>query len=250
MYETSGDAKYMTWSDHYSRDLKATNNMINNFSIFSTNVSTLLGGADFKITKERIEQLADKDGNGSTLSLNDLAKTRFNKFDNDKLSTNHYEDVVKYGDDVKYGGNGDGKLNDTELATIKKTFDYATTYYKNKANSAQTTDEKAKFTEWSNYYANDAKAAINITAESELFMKDGDPKIPVNQSLPPVKNPLNLTLDRLKDLAAKDGDLQSLSIQDLAKAQYPNFLDETPLTNFPLPFPYRNGQFPYGGRLQ
>ena len=244
MYQQSGDAKYMAWADHYGRDSKATDNMSNNFSVFATNINPMPGGGDFKITKEGIEQLANKDGNGNTISLNDLAQTRFSGFQNDKLATTHYQDVVKYGDDKRYGGNGDGKLDDTELANIKKTFDYATTYYKDQATTATTAEDKAKFTAWSNYYANDAKAAVNIQSEQNLFMQDGDPSKPVNGSIPPIKTPLNLTMQRVQALAGKDGDASTLSIQDLAKAQYPNFTDNGQPQIFPMPY---GGNPQYGG---
>ena len=249
MYQQSGDAKYMAWSDHYSRDSKATDNMIKNFSVFATNLATApggsnfqTGGSNFQVTKDRLNELAGKDGDANTISLNDLAQTRFAGFKNDKLATRHYENAVRYGDDKKYGGNGDGKLDDKELANIKKTFDYATTYYKEQATKATTADEKAKFTAWSNYYANDAKAATNIDRESNLFMQDGDPSKPVNGSLPPVTTPLNLTMQRVQELAGKDGDANTLSIQDLAKAQFPNFTGDRPLLFTPFGVQYEEGQ--------
>jgi hypothetical protein len=242
MYQQSGDAKYLAWADHYGRDSKATQNMSNNFSVFATDHVNPPGTADLTIntiTKDGIAQLAGKDGDANTISLNDLAKTRFSGFQNDKLATTHYQDVVKYGDDKRYGGNGDGKLEGSELSNIKKTFDYAATYYKDQATTATTADDKAKFTAWSNYYANDAKAAVNIQSEQNLFMKDGDPNKAINMM--PV--PLNLTMQRVQELANKDGNASTLSIQDLAKAQYPNFTDNQPQI-FPMPY---GGNPQYGG---
>jgi len=246
MYQQSGDAKYMAWSDHYKRDAVATDNMSKNFSVFAQNQSRVPGGADFQVTKDRLNELAGKDGDANTISLNDLAQTRFAGFKNDKLATTNYQDAVKYGDDKRYGGNGDGKLDDKELANIKKTFDYATTYYKEQATKATTAEDKAKFTAWSNYYANDAKAVVNIQSQPNLFMEDGDPSKPINGSIPPLPTPLNLTLQRVQALAGKDGDASTLSIQDLAKAQYPNFTDNQPQT-FPIPY---GGNPQYGGYQQ
>ena len=243
MYQQSGDVKYMAWSDHYSRDSKATDNMSKNFGAFATNINPMPGGGDFKITKEGIDQLANKDGNGNTISLNDLAKTRFSGFQNDKLATTHYQDVVKYGDDKRYGGNGDGKLDDTELANIKKTFDYAADYYKNQATSATNTADKNKFTAWSNYYANDAKAAVNIQSEQNLFMQDGASSSGSIDGRRPVITPLNLTMQRVQALANKDGNANTLSIQDLGKAQFPNFVDNQ-RQMFPMPY---GGNPQYGG---
>jgi hypothetical protein len=243
MYQQSGDVKYMAWSDHYSRDSKATDNMSKNFSVFATNLATVPGGGDYKITKEGIEQLANKDGNGNTISLNDLAKTRFSGFQNDKLATTHYQDVVKYGDDKRYGGNGDGKLDGNELSNIKKTFDYAADYYKNQATTATTAEDKAKFTAWSNYYANDAKAAVNIQSEQNLFMQDGASSSGSIGGRQPVITPLNLTMQRVQALAGKDGNANTLSIQDLGKAQFPNFVDNQ-RQMFPMPY---GGNPQYGG---
>lgn len=47
----------------------------------------------------------------------------FNRYYNPprpSVTTQNYQESIKYADDMKYGGNGDGKVSATELTSIKK----------------------------------------------------------------------------------------------------------------------------------
>jgi hypothetical protein len=238
MYQQSGDTKYMAWSNHYSNSSTATGNMSKNFSIFQQADPSVRDG----VTDKGLTTLAGKDGNNSNISLNDLTKQRFAEFKNDGLATAHYEDAVKYGDDKKYGGNGDGKLDATELANIKKTFDYAADYYKDQAASTNNAADKDKFTAWSNYYSNDSKAVDNINNNMGLFQMSGI-SYDMRARLPGEPAQFDTNLKTIQELAGKDGDSESLSIKDLAKAQFPDFADNQPQI-FPMPY---GGKPQYGG---
>jgi len=230
MYQQSGDTKYMAWSNHYSNSSTATGNMSKNFDAFATFKEVVRGGGSAaSITKEDIDQLANKDGNGNTISLNDLAKNspRSTEFKHDGLATAHYENTVNYGDDKRYGGDGDGTVDATELTNVKKTFDYAADYYKNQASLATSKADKEKFMAWSNYYGNDAKAAENMMNNMSAFQDNNFSYFTVMKGPGEPPN-FNATLDSIKELAGRDGNTETISLLDLARTRFPFFVENDP----------------------
>jgi hypothetical protein len=225
MYQQSGDTKYMAWSNHYSNSLTATENMNQNMSIFQF----AFGDSDIagRITDKDITTLAGKDGNADEISLTDLAKPQFPNFQEGSLTTTNYENTVNYGDDKRYGGDGDGTVNATELTNVKKTFDYAADYYKNQASLATSKADKEKFMAWSNYYGNDAKAAENMMNNMSAFQDNNFAYAAVmkRHGEPP---DFNATLKSIKELAGKDGNTETISLRDLAKKEFRNFVENDP----------------------
>jgi EF hand len=144
------------------------------------------------------------------------------------VTTKNYQEAVKYGDSKEYGGNGDGKVSASELTSIKKVFDYASDYYKNMYQ--QSGDQK--YMAWSEHYSRDAKATDNVSQNFSAFQ----------QADATVKD--GVTDKGITTLAGQDGRASSISIQDLAKAQFPNFVDNAPPMNYGQPM---YNQPPYGG---
>jgi hypothetical protein len=129
------------------------------------------------------------------------------------ITTNNYQEVIKYGDAVEYGGNGDGKVSAEELVSIKEVFNYAADYYKNMYQQSG----DAKYLAWADHYARDAKATDNIKNNFSVFQQ-ADSK---------VKD--GVTTAGINNLASKDGQASDISLKDLAKQQFPNFIENDPL---------------------
>ena len=142
-----------------------------------------------------------------------------------QVTTKNYQEAIEYGDDKKYGGNGDGKLSDTELANIKKTFDYAADYYKNMYQQSG----DAKYMAWSDHYSRDSKATDNMIKNFSVFQQ-ADPSVTGG-----------VTDKGITTLARLDGRGETISLRDLAKQQFPNFVE-----NERPPFPPMGGQSLYG----
>lgn len=129
------------------------------------------------------------------------------------LTTQNYQDVVSYADKKEYGGNGDGKVTQTELDSIKKVFDYASDYYKNMYQNSGDTKFGLRYQSWSDYYSKNAKASTNIKNNFSIFQ----------QSDPTVTD--GITAKGITTLAGKDGNAGSISLRDVAMTVAPNFDD-------------------------
>jgi hypothetical protein len=139
------------------------------------------------------------------------------------ITTQNYQNVVSYADKKEYGGNGDGKVTQSELDSIKKVFDYASDYYKNMYQNTGDT----KYQSWSDYYGKDAKASTNIKNNFSIFQ----------QSDPTVTD--GITAKGITTLAGKDGNAGHISLRDVAMTLAPNFDDG--MTSTTINAWYRSG---------